>query len=76
MIHPTLKDEILSQLDSLPYDLQEKVLEYIRSLSSKLPTGVSGKDLLRFAGKISKEDIKKMSESIEAECERVDLSDW
>ena len=76
MIHPSLKKEILSHLDSLPYDLQQKVLEFIRSLSSKLPTGVSGKDLLRFAGKISKEDIKKMNESIEKGCERVDLSEW
>lgn len=76
MIPPSLKKEILSQLDSLPHELQQQVLEYIRSLSLKLPKGIPGKQILKFAGTISSSDLKKMNEAIKNGCERVDLRGW
>jgi hypothetical protein len=38
--------------------------------------GVPGKQLLRFAGSIPKEDLQLMSEAIKQDCEKVDVNEW
>ena len=38
--------------------------------------GLRSSDLLRFVGLIPPDDLKRMSEVIEDECERVDLNEW
>jgi len=40
------------------------------------PKGVSGRDLLRFAGILDAESAREMEEAIEEGCERVDLDEW
>jgi len=51
-------------MEALPYDLQQKVLDFINSLTQKLPKGIPGKKLLRFTGCISQEDLQAMKEAI------------
>lgn len=72
----TLKKEILERINALPYELQQKVLDFIDSLTQELPKGIPGKQLLRFAGCISQEDLQKMKEFIAEGCERVDVREW
>lgn len=68
-----IKDDIIAQLDKLPYDLQLRVLDFAKTL---MPKGVDGKSLLRFEGAIPADDLHLMSKAIEEDCERVDASEW
>ena len=68
-----IKDSLIAQMNKLPYDLQLRVLDYVKSL---IPKGVDGKSLLRFEGAISDDDLRLMSQAIEQNCERVDVNEW
>jgi hypothetical protein len=69
----SVKDNLIAQIDKLPHDLQVRVLDIIKALTSK---GVEGKSLLRFEGSISKDDLQLMSKAIEEGCEKVDINEW
>lgn len=68
-----IKDDLLAQLDKLPYDLQLRVLDFVKAL---IPKGVKGESLLRYKGAIPADDLKLMSKAIEEGCEKVDISEW
>jgi hypothetical protein len=69
-------DKVIEELKSLPQDLQCRVLEFTRMLAHTSSRGVQGKQLLRFAGAIPLEDVSRMSEAIEQNCEQVDANEW
>jgi len=69
-------DKVVEQLKTLPQDLQWRVLEFTRALAVSAPHGVSGQQLLRFAGTISADDAQLMREAIEQGCEQVDPDGW
>jgi len=69
----SVKDNLITQIDKLPHDLQVRVLDIIKALTSK---GVEGKSLLRFEGSISEDDLQLMSKAIEEGCEKVDINEW
>lgn len=69
-----VKEQILAQLAGLSEDQQLRVLDFARSLVS--PNGIAGRDLLRFAGAIEKEDLQTMSQAIEEGCEKIDPDEW
>lgn len=68
-----IKDDLLAQLDKLPYDLRLRVLDFVKAL---IPKGVKGESLLRYKGAIPADDLKLMSKAIEEGCEKVDISEW
>jgi hypothetical protein len=68
--------QILEQVNDLPYAEQRRVLDFARALAQSKSQGVPGKELLRFAGTIPNEDLKRMSAAIEENCEKVDLNEW
>lgn len=68
-----IKDNLIAQLDKLPYDLQLRVLDFVKSL---IPKGVEGKSLLRFEGAIPTDDLNLMAKAIEENCEKVDIGEW
>jgi hypothetical protein len=68
-----VKDNLITQLEKLPYDLQLRVLDFVKSL---IPKGVEGKSLLRFEGAIPADDLQLISKAIEEGCEKVDISEW
>ena len=72
----TVRKEIIEQLKILPNELQVKVLKYINSLTKKLPRGIPGRDLLKFAGFIPLDDLKLMNKAIKEDCERVNAKEW
>jgi len=45
----SIKDNLIAQLDKLPYNLQLRVLDFVKALILK---GVEGKSLLQFEGAI------------------------
>ena len=69
-------DDVVKQMAGLPQELQWRVLEFTRSLANSTPRGVSGKELLRFAGAISIDDTVLMREAIEQGCEQIDAHEW
>ncbi len=68
-----IKDSLAAQIDKLPYDLQLRVLDFVKTLS---PKGVEGKSLLRFEGAIPADDLRLISKAIEEGCEQVDANEW
>ena len=67
---------ILEQVRALLPEEQQRVLEFARALATSRPRGVAGKDLLRFAGTIPKDDLKMMCVAIEEGCEQVNANEW
>ncbi len=76
MVNMQIRDNIINDLDKLPVDLQKKVQDFVHALIATLPKGVTGKSLLHFAGKISKEDANEMIKIVDEGCEKVDLHEW
>ncbi|MBC7234028.1 MAG: hypothetical protein H5T68_12395 [Chloroflexi bacterium] len=69
-------DKVIEQLKSLPEELQWRVLEFTRALAVSTPRGISGQQLLPFAGTIPPDDVQRMQEAIEQGCERIDANGW
>lgn len=72
----SIVNQVVEQLKVLPSELQWRVLEFARALSLSSPHGVSGKQLLRFAGTIPPGDVTLMREAIEEGCEKADTDEW
>ena len=62
-------NQVVEQLNALPYELQWRVLEFTRALAASVPRGVPGAQLVRFAGTISQGDLQIMRQAIEQGCE-------
>jgi len=71
-----LKRKILKKLDLLSFDEQLRVLDFTSALTDRKVVGVSGQELLHFAGKINSNDLEYMQRAIEDECERIDVNEW
>lgn len=76
MVLLVIKEQILSDLDQLSPELQKRAADLVHALVAPLPKGVSGRDLLRFAGTLDDESAREMIAAIEQGCERVDLDAW
>jgi hypothetical protein len=76
MTESTITQQLVQQVDQLPLEFQRKVLDFAQALALAVPKGVSGRSLLRFAGAIEVDDLRAMSEAIEAGCEQVDADEW
>jgi hypothetical protein len=69
----TLTQQIIERVNRLNADQQRKVLEFVRELER--PRGVPARSLLKFAGRIAREDVERMEQAME-DCERVDPDEW
>lgn len=72
----SVEKEILDEIHKLEKGQQTQVLEFVRSFAKSGMEGVPGKTLLRFAGTIEREDLDKMAEAIQADCESVEPHEW
>jgi hypothetical protein len=72
----SIVEKVVEQLKALPQELQWRVLEFTRALAVSTPHGISGIQLLHFAGVIPPDDVKIMRETIEQGCEQVDNNEW
>lgn len=69
---PTVIEEMLE----MPESQQRQILEYVQALRAASRRGVPGSKLLEFAGSISAEELQRMTQAIESECEQVDRDEW
>jgi hypothetical protein len=76
MVEATIKEQILSDLEQLSPEMQERAAQLVHGLVEAAPRGVPGRDLLRFAGVIDAESIREMEEAIEDGCDRIDPEAW
>lgn len=78
MAQPSIKQQILDDLDRLTPALQRRAQELVHGLAISIsrPEGTPGKELLRFAGILGGESARQMEQAIEEGCERVDLDAW
>ncbi len=72
----TIDQEIAKLLHRLPEAQQQRVLDFACELAGSKPQGIPGADLLPFAGRISPDDLQRMSDAIEEGCEAVNLGEW
>ena len=76
-MNSSIIDEVFERLKVMPQSLQQQVLEFTRALADSTDVkGVSGSQLLRFAGTIPLDDLNLMSEAIKQDCEQVDINEW
>ncbi|RLC14176.1 MAG: hypothetical protein DRI57_14885 [Deltaproteobacteria bacterium] len=68
--------EATAQMANLPYNLQEKVLNFIKGLTLPGKSGVPGRNLLKYRGLIPLDDLNIMSDVIENDCRRIDANEW
>ncbi len=72
--------KVVEQMEMLPADLQEMVLdlvlEFVQSLQVAPLRGTPGKQLLQFAGFIPIDELDLIRGAITASCEQVDLNEW
>jgi hypothetical protein len=73
---PTVKEQILSDLDQLSPDQQRRAADLVHALVAPLPRGASIEDLLSVAGTLDDRAAREMMQAIEDGCERVDLDEW
>ncbi|HHV77471.1 MAG TPA: hypothetical protein GXX39_08890 [Syntrophothermus lipocalidus] len=70
-----LTEELLRELTRLSPEMQQLVLDFARRLASFPQEGVSGNDLIRFAGILSPDEAGEIERAIEEGCEQVDPSE-
>ena len=75
-----MNSEIISeatvQMAKLPYNLQERALNFIKGLTLPDRKGSSNRNLLKYAGSITSEDLNIMSDVIENDCGKIDANEW
>ncbi|HEY2881340.1 MAG TPA: hypothetical protein VGJ15_02880 [Pirellulales bacterium] len=76
MVDKAVRDQLIEKLDQMPVSLQRRVLEFASTVGDRLPPGMPGSELAKFAGAISPEDCALMEKAIEEGCEQVDLNEW
>lgn len=76
MIEPTIKEQILKDLDRLSPEDQRRALDLVHSLVAPAPKGASVEDLLSLSGTLDKDSAREMREAIAEHCERIDPRDW
>jgi hypothetical protein len=76
VIEPTIKEQILKDLDRLSPELQQRALRLVHDLVDPHPRGASIEDLMSVAGILDDESAREMIEAIEEGCERIDPEGW
>jgi len=71
-----LKNKIVNELDSLNWEQQKKMLDYLMLLKLSQLKGTKGKELLVFSGAIGKEDLGTMEKAITEGCEKIEADGW
>lgn len=68
--------EAAARMAKLPYNLQERALNFIKRLTLPDKSGVPGRNLLKYAGFIPPDDLNIMSDVIENDCRKIDANEW
>jgi hypothetical protein len=61
----TLFTKVAKEFEALPEEQKRRVLEFMQSLRTQRSKGVTGTELLRFAGSIPLVDLETMEQTIQ-----------
>ncbi len=75
-MYTPLIEKVVKHLQTLPYESQRRVLEFTQALATSTPRGIPGHILLRFAGSIPPDDVRRMHQAIEEGCEQINANEW
>ncbi len=75
MVDDILKSQLIKQLDHLPADEQQRVLEYAKTLSAQHSAGVPGIVCASQSYDFSVADLDEIERAIEGDCEKIDLEE-
>jgi hypothetical protein len=76
MATPKIRRELLDELERLHDEDQQRVLEFVRTLTGEAPGGKPGRALLRHQGSIPAEEVDRIAGAIEEGCEQVNPDAW
>ncbi len=68
--------QIISELNRLSPEQKKRVLDFTQHLSRPNIKGVSGKELLRFAGSLTSREALRLKRIIREGCEKTDVANW
>jgi hypothetical protein len=76
MQQASIKGQINKELEIMPVNLQQKVLDFVTRLAQAVPPKrKDGEKLAKLAGLISHEEAEELTEIINANCEQID-NEW
>jgi hypothetical protein len=73
---PPTDADFEAELLALDAEGRRRIAEYVCALAADPPRGVPGHALLRFAGTLPEDVLRRMEQAIEADCERIDHAEW
>ena len=76
MVSEALARDVVREMDHMPIELQRRVLDFAHALAGSYPKGTSGRNMIKFAGSFSRDDLDEMSAAIAEGCEKVDPDAW
>jgi hypothetical protein len=76
VVSSRIQQDLLRELDRLPPDQQQRVVEFARALAASEQKGAPGDVLLKHFGVISPADAREILGAVEEGCERVDPGEW
>lgn len=76
MVLQAVRQQILSDLERLSPEQQQRAAELVHALIEPLPEGASIESLLALAGSLDDESAREMIEAIEQDCERTEADGW
>ena len=68
--------EAAALMANLPYNLQERVRNFIKGLALSHKSGVPGRTLLKYRGFIPLDDLNIMSDAVEKDCRKINADEW
>jgi hypothetical protein len=71
-----IAQEIARRVETLPGELQERVLGFVASLTPAAPAGERGSALRQFSSSLDSVSARQMTQAIDEERERIDASQW
>jgi hypothetical protein len=66
-----IAQEIAKRVETLPAELQARVLRFVASLTASAPAGERGSALRKFACSLDSTSARQMIQAIGEDCERV-----
>ena len=68
MVIPTVRTQIMNDLERLAPEQQKRAAELVHSLVSPVPKGASIEDLMRVVGSLDDQSAREMAAAVEEGC--------
>ncbi len=76
MLDAAIQSELLKEIKQLPLPMQQRVLDFARSLHGAPAAEAQDKGFLSLAGCMTPEEAEQFLRAIDEDCERIDPNEW